>query len=136
MSILKVNKTLLQSRQAAAALLEKMQRTVYHTPELLHEDLYQFILYKYLLHETAQGIYDISELSELSVAKAVQLEKQDAFKADSAASCDGVTSSMNKKILLYMAIQKGFGITFPVEKTAYFETTQDIARAVFEAGRQ
>lgn len=133
MSILKIDKPLLHSRKMASDILHKMQNTTYESPSKLHEDLYPFILYKLLLYDSAYGNHNINELMELSVAKAIQLDKKDAFKADSAASCDGATSAMNKKILLYMAIQKGFDIKLPVERTAYFETTDQIAEALFQA---
>ena len=132
MSILKGKSKLLFGRKTAERYLQKMKTTEYTSTDALHEDLYAFVLCKYLLYgdETA-GIYSLDELAERSVAKTIQMTGQDAFKADSKVSCEGTTSAMNKKVLLLMALQRELGIKFRLSKTADLTDTKKLASEVY-----
>ncbi len=50
---------------------------------------------------------------------------------DLAKSCDGVSSLMAKKVLLFMAIQRLLGISLPADKTAEADTLRDISDTVW-----
>ena len=92
--------------------MEKIKTTPYPDWKSLHQDLYGFILSKYILLGDVTDIYDLTELAELSVAKTIQMPKEDSKQLDGAHSCEGTTSAMNKKVLLLMALQKGLNIKF------------------------
>lgn len=132
MSILKGKSKLLLYREMAEQYLQKMKTTEYTSADRLHEDLYAFVLCKYLLYgDDTEGVFSLDELAERSVAKTIQMTGQDAFKADSKVSCEGTTSAMNKKVLLLMALQRELGITFDVSRTADLTDTRLLAEEVF-----
>ncbi len=132
MSIIKNKNGLLIYQQKATGYMEKIKSAQYSGWEELHEDLYAFILSKYILIGDVTDIYDLTELAELSVAKTIQMTKINAFKADSAHSCEGTTSAMNKKVLLLMAIQRELGIQFSPSRTADLTDTRMIAKEVYQ----
>lgn len=132
MSIIKNKDGLLFYGQKADEYMNRLKNTKYESAEALHEDLYGFVLAKYLLTGDVNDIYDLTELAELSVAKSIKLTKVNAFKADSAHSCEGTTSAMNKKVLLMMALQKQLEIRFPLEISAELTTTRLLSEEVFK----
>ena len=95
------------SEKVCRIIMEKIKTTPYPDWKSLHQDLYGFILSKYILLGDVTDIYDLTELAELSVAKTIQMPKEDSKQLDGAHSCEGTTSAMNKKVLLLMALQKG-----------------------------
>lgn len=131
MAILKGKSKLLIYREKAEQYLQKMKTTKYFSVEELHEDLYAFVLCKYLLYGECSDVFSLDELAEKSVAKTIQMTGQDAFKADSKVSCEGTTSAMNKKVLLLMALQRELGIRFPLSRTADLTDTKKLAEEVW-----
>ena len=132
MSILKGKSKLLLYRETAERYLQKMKTTEYTSADALHEDLYAFVLCKYLLYgDDTEGIYSLDELAERSVAKTIQMTGQDAFKAASKVSCEATTSAMSKKELLLMALQRELGIKFRLSKTADLTDTKKLASEVY-----
>lgn len=132
MSIIKNKDSLLIYGKKADECMNRLKNTKYESAEALHEDLYDFVLAKYLLTGDVIDVYNLTELAELSVAKSIKLTKINAFKADSAHSCEGTTSAMNKKVLLMMVLQKQLGITFPPETSAEITTTLLLAEEIFK----
>ena len=108
MSIIKHKNGLFLYQQKSAEYMKKMQSLSYPTWETLHEDLYGFILSKYILLDDVTDVYNLTELAELSVAKTIRMPKEESRQLDGAHSCEGTTSAMNKKVLLLMALQKIF----------------------------
>ena len=131
MSIIKKKNGLLMYQKKAAEYMEKLTTTSYPNWEALHQDLYGFILSKYILLGDITDIYDLTELAELSVAKTIRLPKEDSQQLDGAHSCEGTTSAMNKKVLLLMALQKGLNIKFSAQNTADLTDTRLIAQEVW-----
>ncbi len=87
MSILKGKSKLLFYREKAEQYLQRMKTTKYDSADALHEDLYAFVLCKYLLYgDDTEGIFSLDVLAEKSVAKTIRMTGQDAFKADSKVS--------------------------------------------------
>ena len=100
--------------------------------EELHEHIYEYVLFKYNLSGEVKEVFQLSELADLSVAKAIRLSREQSVAYDNKASCDGATSAMNKKVLLLMAIQRELGIQFPLDQTAGITTTWRLAEVVKE----
>lgn len=132
MSIIKHKSGLLMYQKKSAEYMKKLQTTPYPDWESLHENLYGFILSKYILLGDVTDIYDLTELAELSVAKTIKMPKEDSAQLDSAHSCEGTTSAMNKKVLLLMALQKNLGVKFDAGKTADLTDTRLIAQEVWQ----
>lgn len=131
MSIIKNKNGLLKYQTRAVECMDIIRNKTYDNWKEFHRDLYDFILCKYILIDDVTNIYDLTELAELSVAKTIQMTKVNAFKADSAHSCEGTTSAMNKKVLLLMALQRELGISFSPERTADLTDTQLLAREIY-----
>lgn len=131
MSIIKHKNGLFLYQQKSVEYMKKMQSLSYPTWETLHEDLYGFILSKYILLGDVTDVYNLTELAELSVAKTIRMPKEESRQLDGAHSCEGTTSAMNKKVLLLMALQKGLGIKFLPDTTADLTDTRQIAREVW-----
>ena len=132
MSIIKKKSGLLIYQKKSAEYMEKIKTTPYPDWKSLHQDLYGFILSKYILLGDVTDIYDLTELAELSVAKTIQMPKEDSKQLDGAHSCEGTTSAMNKKVLLLMALQKGLNIKFSAQNTANLTDTRLIAQEVWK----
>ena len=131
MSIIKHKNGLFLYQQKSVEYMKKMQSLSYPTWETLYEDLYGFILSKYILLGDVTDVYNLTELAELSVAKTIQMPKEESRQLDGAHSCEGTTSAMNKKVLLLMALQKGLGIKFLPDTTADLTDTRQIAQEVW-----
>lgn len=131
MSIIKHKNGLFLYQQKSVEYMKKMQSLSYPTWETLHEDLYGFILSKYILLGDVTDMYNLTELAELSVAKTIRMPKEESRQLDGAHSCEGTTSAMNKKVLLLMALQKGLGIKFLPDTTADLTDTRQIAQEVW-----
>ena len=131
MSIIKHKNGLFLYQQKSVEYMKKMQSLSYPTWETLHEDLYGFILSKYILLGDVTDVYNLTELAELSVAKTIRMTKEESRQLDGAHSCEGTTSAMNKKVLLLMALQKGLGIKFLPDTTADLTDTRQIAQEVW-----
>ena len=131
MSIIKHKNGLFLYQQKSVEYMKKMQSLSYPTWETLHEDLYGFILSKYILLGDVADVYNLTELAELSVAKTIRMPKEESRQLDGAHSCEGTTSAMNKKVLLLMALQKGLGIKFLPDTTADLTDTRQIAQEVW-----
>ena len=132
MSIIKHKNGLFLYQQKSVEYMKKMQSLSYPTWETLHEDLYGFILSKYILLGDVTDVYNLTELAELSVAKTIRMPKEESRQLDGAHSCEGTTSAMNKKVLLLMALQKGLNIKFSAQNTANLTDTRLIAQEVWK----
>ena len=131
MSIIKHKNGLFLYQQKSVEYMKKMQSLSYPTWETLHEDLYGFILSKYILLGDVTDVYNLTELAELSVAKTIRMPKEESRQLDGAHSCEGTTSAMNKKVLLLMALQKGLDIKFLPDTTADLTDTRQIDQEVW-----
>ena len=76
MSIINKKSGLLMYQKKSAEYMEKIKTTPYPDWKSLHQDLYGFILSKYILLGDVTDIYDLTELAELSVAKTIQMPKE------------------------------------------------------------
>ena len=135
MGILKGADYVLCCRAAVEEARQTLLDTRFADVQTLHPVLRRYILGKFLLPSSVEAC-GLTELCEWSVARAARLEVGKTGLTDRPSSCEGVTTTMQKKILLLMAIQKELGITFQREETAEFETTQDLAGAVLRGLRE
>ncbi len=76
MSIIKNKDALLIYRRQAEQYLAKLKDGDFSDAVGLHQVLYPYILCKYSLWGDCEGVYDLNELAELSVAKTIRLTKR------------------------------------------------------------
>ncbi len=129
-----IRKLLLRSRREADAHMETIRSADPLTYDLLHEELYRYILVKFLLTDEDRPENDsFADLTELSLAKSMKVSPALVEEFDTAQSCDGATSAMAKKVLLYLAIQRALQIELPARESATVKTMHDVSRMVWNA---
>ena len=102
----------------------------------LNEHITEYILAKFMLtREECEGV-DFQKLSDLSLSKTMQISPELVKEFDTARSCAGATSSIAKKTLLYMAIQKALKIELAAEKTPKVHTFEEFSSLVWDAMKQ
>ena len=88
-----IRKLLLRSRREADAHMETIRSADPLTYDLLHEELYRYILVKFLLTDEDRPENDsFADLTELSLAKSMKVSPALVEEFDTAQSCDGATS--------------------------------------------
>jgi hypothetical protein len=132
---LEVKQKLLESRRMAAAevaAIKAAQQAGELTKENLRLGLRHYVLAKYMLDENEAESLHIAVLAKQSLAKAMQVDKALIGDADKPTTCDGASTVDMKQALLLMAIQREFGIKLDAMKTAFAETTDELAEMIWE----
>ena len=93
---------LLASARAAAKAAAGMRNA--QSSEELHQHLRDYVYAKYLLDASDEN--DIDELTALSIARALKLDKDLMKEVDNAAECTGSTSAMRKKVDLQIVMNQ------------------------------
>lgn len=123
----KIREFLLRSHKEADRHMQAILTADPLEEEFFHQELSRFILAKYLLTEEDRPENDsFEELTEISLSKSMKVSPELVKQFDTAQSCDGATSAMAKKVLLFMAIQKSLHIELPAGESARVKTLQDV----------
>ena len=103
-------------------------------PASFSESIHRYVLAKFLLDDETElpPTHDLDELAKLSVAKAGRLNPNELTLLDVSRHCGATSSYMTKKVLLFMALSKQFDFTYPPVNTADIETTDELARVIWE----
>lgn len=103
-------------------------------PSGFAESIRRVVLCKFLLddEDPQPSTHDLKELSMLSVEKAGRLNPNESTLLDVSRHCGATSSYMTKKVLLLMALSKHFAITYAPYDTADIETTDELARIIWE----
>lgn len=120
-------------KNTAAAYAEKIRNTEPLTHDVFYDCMRGFVLTKYMLGEsdfTPESSFD--DLVEISLAKTMKIDKSLVEEFDTARSCDGATSAMAKKVLLFMAIQKELNIELPAGPTAKLKSLDELIELTWE----
>ena len=128
-----IRRLLLRSRREADGHMEAIHNQAPLSQTFFLTHLRQYVLAKYLLteEEAAQaGTFD--GLVELSLSKSMQVSPELVAEFDTARSCDGTTSAMAKKVLLFMAIQRALEIELPAQASARIRTLDDLAQLAWD----
>lgn len=125
----KLRTKLLQSKRDAQRYAEEINRCRREKAEFPMDSLKGYIRSKFILNEEDMQVEKISELAKLSVARQHHIELKD-IKYKDGLDCAGATSSMTKKILLIMAIEKDMEVFFTEEQSGEIETVSDIAQLI------
>ena len=127
-----IRRLLLRSRRQADALMQEIQTARPLRYDMLHEQLYQYVLVKFLLTDKDRPADDsFDALVDISLAKSMSVSPELVAEFDTAKSCDGATSAMAKKVLLFMAIQKALSIDLPALESARVKTMGDLSAMVW-----
>ena len=128
-----LKQALLSTKRRAAEAAKAVREHAGVPPlELVRASIRDYILNKYMLQDQNISEDGITELTKISIAHVLSLDKELLVVLDRQSSgCGASSSTVTKKILLYLAIQKDFGITLPPDKMAYAESLHDIADIVY-----
>ena len=122
-----VKELILNSRRIAADDMAAIRSQSPLAKTFFSEKLRDFVLHKYMLVDVPDLPEDFSALTELSLARSLQISPELVKEFDLAKSCDGASSAMAKKVLLFMAIQRELGIELPARESARITSLQDLA---------
>lgn len=122
-----VKELILNSRRIAADDMAAIRSQSPLMKTFFSEKLRDFVLHKYMLVDVPDLPEDFSALTELSLARSLQISPELVKEFDLAKSCDGASSAMAKKVLLFMAIQRELGIELPARESARITSLQDLA---------
>ena len=127
-----IRRLLLRSRQAADGHMNAIREAEPLTYALVRQEITQYVLDKFLL--TGEDLAETDSfdgLTERSLARSMQVSPELVKEFDTAQSCDGATSAMAKKVLLFMTLERELGLQLPALETARVKTLEDISQMVF-----
>lgn len=127
-----IRRRLLRARKTAKTHMDAICSADPLTYPLLKQELRQFILAKFLLDE--EGIPEdvgFDRLVEESLSHSMKIDPSLVAEFDTAKSCDGATSAMAKKVLLFMTLERELGLQLSALETARVKTLEDISQMVF-----
>ena len=127
-----VKTLLVEARKHADFHMKIIQNQIPLTRPVLYQHLRQYVLCKYMLKDVETGTENFHDLTEISLARSMHVSKELVKEFDLARSCDGASSVMTKKVLLFMAIQKALDIEIPAEQSAKLETLTDFSDMIWE----
>lgn len=132
-----IRRMLLRSRKEAQLHMDAICQAELLTFDVLDRELRQYILVKFLLTEADVPENDsFDAVVEKSLANSMNIHPALVEEFDTAKSCDGATSAMAKKVLLYMSMEKALGIQLPALESARVKTLADISRMVYHTMEQ
>lgn len=127
-----IRKLLMRSRREADRHIFAIRNQVPLDYPTLRKELVQYVLAKFLLTwEDYSREVTFHQLAELSMARSMQISPDLVKEFDTARSCDGATSVMAKKVLLFLALQRALSIELPAEESAKIQTMEDFAWMVW-----
>ncbi len=109
----RIKELILTSKKVAAADMAEIKSAIPLKKEFFARKLRDFVLHRYMLSPEDELPEDFGELTELSLAQSMRISPELVREFDLAKSCDGATSAMAKKVLLFMTIQRELGIELP-----------------------
>jgi hypothetical protein len=122
-----IKELILSSKRLAAADMAAIKAAAPLTKAFFAETLRCYVLHKYMLDPAAELPENFSALTELSLARSMRISPELVKEFDLAKSCDGASSAMAKKVLLFMAIQRELGIELPAMESARLTTLAALA---------
>ena len=122
-----IKKLILSSKKAAAEDMAAICSQSPLTKSFFSEKLRGFVLHKFMLKDEDLTSDDFNAITELSLSKSMKISPELVKEFDLAKRCDGVSSAMAKKVLLFMAIQRELGIQLPALASARITTIHDLA---------
>lgn len=122
-----IKELILTSRRIASEDMAAIKAQEPLTYEFFSRKLRDFVLHKYMLSPKMELPENFSVLTEFSLSRSMKISPELVKEFDLARSCDGASSAMAKKVLLFMAIQRELGILLPARASAQITTIQALA---------
>lgn len=129
----KVRQLLLSSRKVAAEHIDNIKNADSLTRDLVYVEMSAVILAKFHLDkEDVPADENFNEIVDISLSKSMQIDPSLVDQFDKAQSCDGATSAMAKKVLLFRSIEKAFDFELPATRSARVKNLHDVSDMIFD----
>lgn len=99
----------------------------------LREHITDYVLAKFLLTGAEAKNEQLNDLVELSLSHSMKISKELVKEFDMAKSCGGTSSAMAKKALLFMSIQRDYGLELRAEGSARLKNLDELTALIWEA---
>lgn len=124
--------SILAKQRAAQAQIDAILNDRALTFEAFREHLRTFVLLKYALEPSDfEQTDNLSELAQISLARAIKISKDLVADYEAGENCEGATSSDVKRTLLLVKIQKSLSVSLTLQELMEIETLDDVARLVW-----
>lgn len=128
-----IRRLLLRSRRTADGHMNAIKAAESLSYDFVKKQLTQYVLAKYLLTEEDLLTTDSFDgLTALSLSRSMQVSPDLVKEFDTAQSCDGATSAMAKKVLLFRAIERSLEIQLPAMRSARLKSMEDFAQMLWD----
>ena len=127
-----IKELILTSKRVAAEDMAAIRSQQVLKKAFFSRKLRDFVLHKYMLSPEMELPENFSALTELSLSRSMKISPELVKEFDLAKSCDGASSAMAKKVLLFLAIQRELGILLPAMASAQITTIQALADLAWE----
>lgn len=118
--------------QEATALLNAILDAEQLTYGFLEEQLRAFVMTKFsLTYDDLRYSDDLTELSALSLQRALRISKDSIADFEAGENCDGATSTDVKRTLLLVRVQKALGIKLSMQELMRVDTISDLAEVLW-----
>ena len=121
----------IEANKKAKQIIESLNRSKNISYQQLYENIKQYVGNKFMLSGDDFYTEDILELAKISLARQLDVNLQKLKKID-IADCSGATSSMTKKVLLIMSIEKNLNIEFSGEEFSGIENITGLCNRIKE----
>ena len=101
--------------------------------DVLYVHIRNYILAKFMLEPDCKED-DLMELSALSLARTMKIDRSLLKSLDTATPCDHATSESAKKVLLLFALQQDLGVKPDPAAMADAKTVRELAGLLYAAG--
>ena len=123
-----IKELILSSKKVAAADMAEIKAAMPLEKEFFAKKLRDYVLHRYMLSPEDETLpEDFNALTELSLSQSMKISPDLVKEFDLAKSCDGATSAMAKKVLLFMTIQRELDIELPAMETARLRDLRQLA---------
>ncbi len=127
-----IREIILSARKAATAHADNIKNANPLTKEIAEKEIFGYLKAKFHLKDEDCTTDDFAELTEISLAKSMEISPALVEEFDLARSCDGTSSKTAKMVLFFMALQKEFNIEFEPMETVMAKTVYDIGDLVYK----
>ena len=128
-----IRERILNSRKQAERAAAELHAAEHISKDILHECLMDYVLSKFSLSRDQCNTESFNEITELSIEKSLEISKELLQDFEAAKSCDGVTTAIAKKTLLFLAIERDFEVELSAIATARIVNMGDFTEVVWSA---
>jgi len=124
----KIFETILKRKKEKTKLVKTLSQCSLGDAECLINGFEKYISNRFLISiEDLKKERNIIELAKIAISKSENLGLDNINYKD-VKDCSGTTSSMTRKILLIIAIEKDFNIKFTDKESSEIETIEDLVK--------